>query len=219
MLLTLPAAAAAQPSAPAAAPAIAPGPVQDEVVTFSADSVTYDSNADVVTASGAVRMAKDGDYLAADQVIWDRKSGQVYAKGNVVVLTPEGDKLVGDTVQLTDTLRDGTVNNLMVVLESGGRIAAAHGTRAGDVSTFTNAIYSPCAVTTDSGCPKRPSWSITAARVIDNSRTQRIRFEGGRLQLFGINLPLLPIFNISRGSRRCLGLPGSGHRRFEPQRL
>ena len=205
MLLTLPAAAAAQPSAPAAAPAIAPGSVQDEVVTFSADSVTYDSNADVVTASGAVRMAKDGDYLAADQVIWDRKSGQVYAKGNVVVLTPEGDKLMGDTVQLTDTLRDGTVNNLMVVLESGGRIAAAHGTRAGDVSTFTNAIYSPCAVTTDSGCPKRPSWSITAARVIDNSRTQRIRFEGGRLQLFGINLPLLPIFNISRGAGGASG--------------
>ncbi len=55
-----------------------------EVVTFSADRVTYDSNADVVTASGDVRMHRDGNYLAADQVVWDRKSGQVYAKGNVV---------------------------------------------------------------------------------------------------------------------------------------
>ena len=47
------------------------------------------------------------------------------AIGNVVLLTPQSDKLVGDNVQLTDTLRDGTVDNLMVVLEGGGRIALA----------------------------------------------------------------------------------------------
>ena len=170
MLLTLPTVAEAQ-SVPATAPATASPPdAQSEIVTFSADSVIYDSNADMVTASGDVRMARDGDYVAADQVIWDRKSGQVYAKGNVVLLTPEGDKLIGDTVQLTDTLRDGTIDNLMVVLESGGRIAASHGTRVNGVSTFTNAIYSPCPVTKDSGCPKRPSWSITAARVIDDAK-------------------------------------------------
>ena len=44
-------------------------------------------------------------------------------------LTPQGDKLVGDNVLLTDTLRDGTIDNLLVVLESGGRIAASRGTR------------------------------------------------------------------------------------------
>ncbi len=204
MLLTFPAAVAAQTAATDATPAVVPN-APTETVTFSAGAVTYDSNADVVTASGAVRMARDGDYLAADQVIWDRKSGQVHAKGNVVLLTPEGDKLIGDNVQLTDTLRDGTVDNLMVVLESGGRIAAAHGSRVNDISTFTNAIYSPCPVTNDRGCPTRPSWAITAARVIDDSRTQRVRFEGGRLQLFGINLPLLPIFKISRGNEGASG--------------
>ena len=62
----------------------------DQIVEFSADQVTYDSNADVVTASGEVRMNRDGNYLAADQVIWNRKTGQVCAKGNVVVLTPAG---------------------------------------------------------------------------------------------------------------------------------
>ena len=137
MLLPFPVAAqAAQPvTPPSAEPATA-----DQIVAFSADQVAYDSDADVVTASGAVRMNREGNYLAADQVIWERKTGQVYAKGNVVVLTPEGDKLVGDTVQLTDTLKDGTVDNLMVVLESGGRVAATHGTRVNGVFTFTNAI-------------------------------------------------------------------------------
>src|SRR5438128_5671767 len=106
MLLTLPAAAAAQPTT------TTPAPAPDQIVEFSADQVTYDSNADVVTASGEVRMNREGNYLAADQVIWDRKTGQVRGVGNVVVLTPGGGKLIGDNVELTDTLREGTVQNL-----------------------------------------------------------------------------------------------------------
>ncbi|MFL6760470.1 LPS-assembly protein LptD [Sphingomonas sp.] len=200
MLLTLPVPAAAQDSS------TPPTAAQSETVTFSADQVTYDSNADLVTASGDVRMNRDGNYLAADEVVWDRKSGEVRARGKVVLLTPQGDKLVGDDVQLTDTLRDGTVDNLMVVLESGGRIAASRGTRLNGVSTFANAIYSPCPVTTATGCPKRPSWSITAARVIDDPNSPRIRFEGARLQLFGLNLPLLPVFNIAKGNEGVTGL-------------
>jgi LPS-assembly protein len=203
MFLTIPvpaAATAAQPDSPA------PEAAQSETVTFSADQVTYDSEADLVTASGDVRMNREGNYLAADEVVWDRKSGEVRARGKVVLLTPKGDKMVGDDVRLTDTLRDGTVDNLMVVLDGGGRIAAARGTRLNGVSNLTNAIYSPCPVTTETGCPKRPSWAITAARVIDDPNSPRIRFEGARLQLFGLNLPLLPIFNIAKGNEGVTGL-------------
>jgi len=198
LVLGLHAAAGAQTAVPALAEATAP-------IEFSADRVTYDSDADVVTASGAVRMNREGNYLAADEVVWDRKSGQVRAEGNVVVLTPQGDKLIGEDVVLTDTLRDGTVHNLLVVLESGGRIAAAKGTRSGNLTTLDNAIYSPCPVTSPSGCPRRPSWSITAARIIQDPVHQRVRFEGGRLQLFGVNLPLLPIFNIGTGDQGTTG--------------
>jgi len=201
MLLTLPAPVAAQAAAPPPS-----GTVQDETVTFSADRVVYDGDSDVVTASGDVRMDREGNYLAADQVVWDRKTGEVRAIGNVVLLTPQGDKLIGDNVRLTDTLRDGTVENLMVVLEGGGRIAATRGSRLNGVSTFTNAIYSPCPVTSPTGCPKRPSWAVTAARVIDDPKSPRIRFEGARLQLFGLNLPLLPIFNIAKGNEGVTGL-------------
>jgi len=187
----------------AAPSSVAPEPVS--TIEFSADQVSYDSDADVVTASGAVRMSRDGNYLAADEVVWDRKSGEVRAQGNVVMLTPQGDKLVGENVVLADTLRDGTVANLLVVLESGGRIAAARGKRAGQVTTLENAIYSPCPVTSPTGCPRRPSWSITAARVINDPSHQRVQFEGGRLQLFGVNLPLLPVFSIGTGNDGITG--------------
>ncbi|HZU52204.1 MAG TPA: LPS assembly protein LptD, partial [Sphingomicrobium sp.] len=213
LLLTLPAAAsAAQASASAPAPPgpVPPGPVppaaqEDQIVTFSADQVSYDNDTDIVTASGDVRMNREGNYLAADQVIWNRKTGRVHASGNVVMVTPQGDKVVGDNVELTDTMRDGTVSNLLVVLESGGRIAAQRGSRVDNVNIFYNAIYSPCPVTNDRGCPKRPSWSITAARVIDDPKSDRIRFEAGHFQLFGINIPLLPIFNVPRTNEGTSG--------------
>jgi LPS-assembly protein len=202
--MVVPAAAAAQAVdlQPVPAPTSA---ASQEMIEFSADQVAYDDRTDVVTASGEVRMNRDGNFLAADEVIWNRTTGQVYAKGNVVLLTPQGDKMIGETVQLTDTLRDGTVQNLMVVLESGARVAATSGTRTGNVTTLENAIYSPCPVTTASGCPKRPSWAITAAKVIDDPSTGRVRFVGGHLQLFGITLPLLPIFNVSRGNEGATG--------------
>ena len=209
MLLTVPAGAAAQSSLPPATPetpsTAAAVTDENQIVTFSADQVTYDSDADVVTASGEVRMNREGNYLAADTVTWDRKSGLVHALGNVVMTTPQGDKIVGENVELTDTMREGTVDNLMVVLESGGRIAARHGERLNGVNTFTDAIYTPCPVTTDAGCPKRPSWSITAAKVIDDPKNPRIRFQGGRFQLFGINIPLLPVFQIARGNEGATG--------------
>ncbi|HVL78744.1 MAG TPA: LPS-assembly protein LptD, partial [Sphingomicrobium sp.] len=186
-MVVLPAGVAAQPASAPAGPEVALNP-EDDLVEFSADTITYDSDGEIVEATGAVRMAREGHYLAADRVIWNRRTGEVRAQGNVVVLTPEGDRLVGDDVVLTETLRDGTVQNLLVVLESGGRIAAERGVRAGERTILENAVYSPCPVLTEAGCPRNPSWRITAARVIHDPAEERVRFEGGRLQLLGLTL-------------------------------
>jgi len=241
MLLGAPAMALAQsatasePAQPAEPDASAAAPGSEAVVGFSADQVSYDPGSELVTASGAVRMSRDGNYLAADRVTWNRQTGEVRAAGNVVVVNPQGDKLVGDSVVLTDALRDGSIENLLVVLESGGRIAAARGTRMGDITALDNAIYSPCPVTAESGCPRNPSWSITAARVTYDPARSQVRFQGGRLQLFGVTLPLLPIFSIgtagqgggvsgwlvpdiSISSRNGLELAAPYYHRFAPNR-
>jgi LPS-assembly protein len=150
----------------------------------------------VITATGRVRMQREGNSLAADQVTWTRSTGEVHAEGNVVVISPQGDKLVSDRVTLADTLRDGTIENLLIVLESGGRIAADRATRTNGLTVLDHAVYSPCPVLAESGCPKNPSWKIVAAQVVQDPVTKRIRFRGGRLNILGVSLPLLPIFSI-----------------------
>jgi LPS-assembly protein len=206
LIMALPAAAKAQEAA--AVPAQA-AEQPEQLIDFSADEVIFESEADLLTATGRVRMSRDGNYLAADTVSWDRKSGQVVAQGNVVVMTPEGDKLIGDRVNLTESLRDGTVENLLIVMESGARIAATRGSRSGNLTQLNNAVYSPCPVVSAEGCPKDPSWKITAARVTQDSASGRVRFTGGKLHILGIALPLLPVFSVSDGSQKGGGVSGA----------
>jgi LPS-assembly protein len=182
---------------PAPLPATAPAPASTDQnqVDFSADALQYDSKADIVTVSGAVQMFRQGNRLRADQVVWNRKTGKVVANGNVAVTNPQGDVAYGDSIELTDTLKDGVVQNMLVVLEQGGRLAARQGTRHDDGSvTLDHAAYTPCDVTASNDCPKDPSWKITAVRVVYRPDKQRIYYRGAQFHLFGLSVPM-PAFS------------------------
>ena len=182
--------------APAPAVALAAAPADADQVGFTADALDYDSKGDVVTATGDVRMTRGSERLRADKVIWNRTTGKVLASGNVAAANERGDTAYGDTIELTDTLKDGVVENMLVVLDRGGRLAAARGTRSADGTVeVENAAYTPCAVVDAAGCPKSPSWRITAVRVTYRPDRQRIYYKGARLHLFG--LPTIPLPQLS----------------------
>lgn len=192
------------PPPPAAKPA--PAPAGEEVVDFSADSLEYFNDTDTVVASGDVRMFREGNRLRANKVTWNRTSGQVHAEGDVAITNPQGDTAYGDSVQLTDELKDGVVDNLLVVLEGGGRLAAGHGERKGDIYTLDNAAYTACAVVDSDGCPKEPTWKITAVRVIYDTQKQRVSYKGARVHLFGLSLFPLPGLSNPTGDQGGSGL-------------
>jgi LPS-assembly protein len=203
LLLFAPAAALAQESAPLEA---TPATGEERRVNFTADQLTYDTNNEVVTVSGRVEMISEGNNLRADRVIWNRESGEVRAEGNVRIVNPQGDAAYGDSIVLTDTLRDGVVDNLLVVLEDGGRLAANRGERREGYTTLYRAAYSPCAVVDQDGCPKDPTWKINAVRVTHNPVNNRIRYEGASLSVFGVPILALPGLSHPDGS----GGGGSG---------
>jgi LPS-assembly protein len=178
---------------------VAPSPVvrtlpakPDQQVDFAANQLDYQNDSDIVTATGDVHMASEGNRVRADRIVWNRKTGQVHAFGNVVTVNPGGDTAYGDDVELTDTLKDGVVNNLLLVLANGGRLAARHGTRTNGVTVLDHAAYSPCPVVSDDGCPKKPSWQITAVRVIHDPAGKKLTFKGARVEMFGVPILVLP---------------------------
>ncbi len=177
-----------------------------EQIDFAADTLEYQNDTDIVTASGDVRMVREGNRVRADRVVWNRKTGQVRAIGNVRIVNPGGDIAYGDSVVLTDTLKDGMIDNLLIVLIDGGRISARRGVQTDGISTLDSAAYSPCPVTDSNGCPKNPSWKISAVKVIYDPVRKRIRFNGARLDLFGVPIALLPGLALSTGNDGDSGL-------------
>src|SRR5258707_361956 len=94
-------------------------PPPADLVAFSADHLTYDDNADIVTATGDVRMRRQGNRLRADKVTWNRATRQVRAEGRVAAVNPGGDTAYGDSAELTDSLKDGVIANMLLVLADG----------------------------------------------------------------------------------------------------
>ncbi|MEN3971314.1 LPS assembly protein LptD [Sphingomicrobium sp. XHP0235] len=160
-------------------------------IAFAADEIVYSPETDEVLAVGRVRMRQQGYALAADRLRWDRAAGTVVAEGNVVLRAPTGDKLIGDSVLLEDTLEAATIDNFLLALETGGRIAGDVGRLENGDVTVDNAAYSPC----PANCESLP-WRISAAQVVREADTGRLVFRGGRLSIFGLDLPLLPVFTI-----------------------
>ncbi|WP_033073668.1 LPS-assembly protein LptD [Sphingopyxis sp. MWB1] len=182
----------------------APEPQSDEEVAFAADDLNYDSGQGVVMAQGNVEMNRDAIMLRADKVTWNRETGEVVAEGDVAIRNPEGDTAYGERIELTDSLRDGVISNLLVVLENGARMAAVKGERFenGDIA-LENAAYTPCPVTDPEGCPKNPSWQIRAVRVLYDRDKNKIRYKGARVEVFG--LPLIPLPGLSHPANRDAG--------------
>ncbi|MEM6475590.1 MAG: LPS assembly protein LptD [Pseudomonadota bacterium] len=193
-----------------------------ERIDFEADQLEYDNENDVVTARGNVIMSSDGRSVRSDQVVWDRKADGIVATGNVVVrsdqgsvranqvvwnratglvvgtgnvrlVDQDGNQLFTERVELDDAFQVGSMDDLLLSLRAGGRLAAREGSRANDGTiTLTDAAYTACAVTGDDGCSKDPSWRITADRVSFDPEQNRIRFVGAMLELFGARILPLP---------------------------
>lgn len=165
----------------------------DRQIAFEATTLEYENEADVVTASGDVLLRSGDQSVRADRVSWNRTTGQIVATGNIRFVDEDGNQLFTETLELTDELKAGAMTNLLFAFREGGRLAAAHGSRdeSGGI-LLERAAYSACPVVDEEGCPKEPSWRVTARRVRYDAETKRIRFDGAHLELFGRRILPLP---------------------------
>ncbi len=172
---------------------VADSPTGEERIAFEADAISYDSDGDTVTAQGSVILRQGDQSVRADTVTWNRLTGQIVAQGQIRFVDENGNQLFTERLELTDELKAGAMENLLLVFRTGGRLAAARAERneEGDLAV-TRAAYSTCSVTDAEGCPKDPSWRITAERVTYDAQSGRIRFSGAYLELFGNRVLPLP---------------------------
>ena len=166
-------------------------------ISFAADVLSYDSDAEVTTAEGNVVLQSGDRSLRADSVSWSQRTGVILASGNVRFVDENGNQLYTEQVELTDEFEAGAMEDLLLALRAGGRLAANKGVRESDGTILLEeAAYSACAVTTPDGCNKDPSWRITADRVTYNPSEAKVKFQGAYLELFGARLIPLPGLSV-----------------------
>ena len=182
-----------------------------DVIGFAADEMRYDDRGQIVTASGNVRLNRDAWKLVADAIEYNRETGVVVATGHVVATDPEGNQALGDRIELTDSLRDGAVDNMLLVLGDGARLAAVEGQRSDQVFNLRRAVFSPCSVTNTDGCIKNPLWQVKALRISYNRGKHRLSYRNASLEILGVPVMYLPSFSHPDGEARQasgLLLPG-----------
>jgi LPS-assembly protein len=179
---------------------------QSDQIGFEADRLEYQQDSEVVKAMGNVVLRRSNQTVRADTVSWNRKTGQIFANGNIRFVDADGNQLYVEKLELTDELKAGAMENMLLALREGGRLAAESGKRAADGTVILQrAAYSGCEVEDDKGCPKRPSWRITAKQVIYDPDHKSVRFNGARLELFGVRLIPLPGLLVATDGRAISG--------------
>ncbi|MGN3973592.1 LPS-assembly protein LptD [Tsuneonella sp. SYSU-LHT278] len=194
------------PMPPIDAASLPPAPTNDRQINFEANTVAYNSDEDTVTASGNVVLRSEDRSVRADEVTWSRSTGQIVATGNVRFVDEDGNQLYTSRIELTDEFEAGAMEDLLLSLREGGRLAAANGKRLADGTIeLTRAAYTGCEVVDRAGCPREPSWRITADRVTYSPEEKRVRFQGAYLEIFGARLIPLPGLAVRTDGRPVSG--------------
>ena len=168
---------------------------RQEPLVFSADSVIYDRDSEVVTAEGRVEVARAERVLLADRVRYDARTGLVRAEGNVSILEPTGDVVFANEVELSDDLKEGFVIGIGVLLADDSRLAANGARRTSDQRTvMSKAVFSACELCAEE--PERPPlWQIKAVSVIHDQKAHRIEYRDAVLELGGFPIAYTPYFS------------------------
>ncbi|WP_244488049.1 LPS-assembly protein LptD [Aureimonas sp. Leaf454] len=169
----------------------------DAQLFLEADTVTYESDSAIVTASGGVQIDYGGYKLVTREVVYNQKTRRLVAKGDVVLLQPDGTRVYADSADITDDFADGFVSALRIETTENTRFAAAGAVREeGNVTTFEQGVYTACEACREH--PERaPLWQVKARKIVWDQKEKVVRYYGAKFELYGQPIAYLPYFQAA----------------------
>ena len=173
-------------AAPGRAQIGADAPSGDLPALIEAEEMTYDRDRGLVTAVGDVEIVQGERILRAYTVTYNVDEDRITARGNVTIVEPTGEVIFAEYAELTDTMKEGFIEGIRMLLQDNSRLAANAAQRTGGVKTeMQRAAFSPCRLCPDH--PDRPPlWQVRAARVMHNTETHDITYRDATMEVFGV---------------------------------
>jgi LPS-assembly protein len=122
---------------------------QNKPVLYYAESQTYDRELGILILKGHVEFNHEGTILEADYVTYNESADIVTASGNVRMRQPNGDTNFAEYVELTGDMKEGIVLQLRSLLEDDSKLAALEGRKFEDRQELEQAVYTPCVLCGD----------------------------------------------------------------------
>ena len=179
-----------------------------------AEELVFDSVRNIITARGDVVVRVSGYTIAGNELVYRRASGEMNVVGNVRVTDPSGNVSESTTLSLTGGLKRTVLDSMTITAFDGSRVTADSADFDQELrSILLNAEYAPCGdcVGTDG---RRIGWSISAAKVVQNSEEGSISFEQPVLSLLGVPVAWLPYLwlpDLSDSALAKLPVPSFGY--------
>lgn len=180
-------------------------PPADGPASLIADSVTFDRETEVLTASGAVEVLYQGRVLHAARVVYDRKADEVRVEGPLTLTDPDGGVVIAASAALTPDLTRGIIEGARLLIAGRLQLAAVEARKEGDrYAILDKVIASTCTIC--AGNPT-PTWAIRASRVTRDALGQRLYFKDARVEVFGLPIAWSPRLSIPEpGVNRATGV-------------
>lgn len=166
-------------------------------LNIKAKYLTYETTTNTYTAKERVHITQPLTIttyreLFADTVLYNKQSNTVSAIGNVILKDATGAISYADSLEITDSLKDGIIESLRIVTEDNERIMSEKATRKDGLTTqFFNASYTPCNV-----CNKENGfWQLNASEVEHDKNAQTIYYYNVTLTLGSIPIFYAPYFS------------------------
>lgn len=193
--------AQAAPAAPQTTPQAAstPGPdgLTPQAVYIDARETTREGDVVVLTGGPAADRALarfQGHTLRAETIRYDLAGGVGGAEGQVELISPLGDAVFADQIELDDQLRAGVAVDFATRLSNGASLMAASAVRRSEnVNELNYALFTPCPIC-DANGPKTPSISIQAEKVVQNEEMRAILYRNALFRVGGVPVFYLPVF-------------------------
>ena len=178
-----------------AAPAQTPTDLPQTPVLLTADEMAFDREAGVIVARGNVEISQGERTIIADEVTYNQNTGVVTATGGVTLEEPGGELIFSDRVVLSDSLREGVIENIGMLFPDQTRFAANGAVRTGGNRTeMARAVFSPCSLCEED--PTRPPlWQIRARRVVHDQEAQNIDYTDATMEIYGVPVAYAPFFS------------------------
>lgn len=174
-----------------------------------ANSLTFDSVNNVITASGDVVLRQSGYTLSGQSLTYNRATQDLKFVGAVSVLDPSGNLAETNDLTVTGGMKTAFVESLTITSYDGARITADSVDYDAALRTLLErASYAPCGDCIDES-GNRIGWSVKADRITYDAADGSTLLERPTLMVLGIPVAWLPY----------LWLPDTSANRIENLRM